>query len=758
MDKDPHQVVDDREGYLDYQQDQYIIDLEKSFLHHRDASLDFSDGKYLGLALSGGGIRSATFSLGVMQALAKRDILKQVDYLSTVSGGGYIGSSLTWFLHKQWQDEQGKKSSRFGLGPDDFPFGTRPNSTRTNEQGGSREKMSIMRHLRQNLNYLFPGDGIGPQSFFAVLLRGFAINFLFYGPFLILLLIALAHLSAWYAGLVQFQPSQGNASQLNMLESLFDLAVRLALLNVMVGLLYALVCFLARFFSTFHYQLRRGFQRVVGASWLLVAILLIIASLPVAYHGLLGELSGGEKLATGSGMTIGGILSALWAFVRSDSNKKPKIKIPLGLIVTISAIFLLYGILLLAFHAVYLVENSNTLTWLYLAPQKHPIVYGVLGFLLVTGYLININFITLHRYYRDRLMELFMPEPNQVAVDTPAHPARSANKTKLSEMCRYDKGAQGPYHIINANVMLPGSRITKFSGRGGDNFVLTPLYCGSSATGWRRTDQFLLNSLTLPSAMAVSGAAVNPHTAPDGEGPTRHPLLSSIMAFLNIRMGLWTENPKRRLKIKLQQPNLWIPALFDIFAPTRMNENSGYLQLSDGGHFENLAVYELIRREVDLILLCDGAADKDFKFKDFANLVEKVRLDFGAKIYIDLDPLIPQESDDWPYGLKKLARSGYQIGVIEYSSGKVGFLIYLKTTLTEGLPADLYVYKLTHNDYPDETTGDQFFDEKQFEAYRELGYQLGKRMLQTLPAQLEPLLQLHSERLQWVKLRLNLRS
>ncbi len=750
MNEFPQQSIEDREDYLDYKNDRYIIDFEKSYLRQRDETLDLGDSKYVGLALSGGGIRSASFSLGVMQALAKRDVLKQVDYLSTVSGGGYIGSSLTWFLHKQWQDEKGNLISRFGLGRRDFPFGTSPNSGSSGREEGSREKMSIMRHLRQNLNYLFPGDGIGVQSFFAVLIRGFSINFLFYGPLLILLLTALTHLAGWYGGFAGYNPAQGGVSRLNMLESLWHLAVGLALLNIVVGLLYALVCFVARFVPTFHYQFRRAYQRIVGGSWLIVGVLLVIASLPLVYHILPG------KFATGSGMTIGGILSALWAFIRTESYKKPKIKVPLGFIITVSAVLLIYGVLLLAFHAVYIsMDNAALSPWIF-APWKEPYVYVGVLVLFVLGYIINLNYITLHRYYRDRLMELFMPEPRQTAVDTPAHPARTANRTKLSDICRYDTGAKGPYHIINTNVMLPGSHITKFSGRGGDNFVLTPLYCGSNATGWRRTDQFLFNSLTLPSAMAVSGAAVNPHTAPGGEGPTRHPLLSAIMAFLNIRMGLWTENPKTRLKSRFQQPNLWAPALFDILFPTRMNENSDYLQLSDGGHFENLGVYELIRREVDLIILCDGAADEGFKFKDFGNLVEKVRLDFGAKIHIDLDPLIPQEGDKWPYGLEKLARSGHQIGVIEYSSGKFGFLVYIKTTLTEGLPADLYSYKLTHRSYPDESTGDQFFDEKQFEAYRELGYQLGKKMLNTLPSQLEPLLQHHAERLQWIWVRFNL--
>ena len=171
-----------------------------------------------------------------------------------------------------------------------------------------------------------------------------------------------------------------------------------------------------------------------------------------------------------------------------------------------------------------------------------------------------------------------------------------------------------------------------------------------------------------------------------------------------------------------------------------MNEKSKYVELSDGGHFENLAVYELIRREVDLIILCDGAADKDYKFKDFANLVEKVRLDFGARIDINLDPIIPKTGEDLSYGLEKIAEQGHAIGTIRYQTDKKGVLIYMKTTLMRHLPADIYGYKLTHEHFPDETTGDQFFDERQFEAYRELGYQVCVRMLDALPPDIEKLI------------------
>ena len=71
--------------------------------------------KLVGLALSGGGIRSATFNLGVLQALAKLKILRHVDYLSTVSGGGYIGGWLSAMIHRA---KHGIDEVEAGLDPD----------------------------------------------------------------------------------------------------------------------------------------------------------------------------------------------------------------------------------------------------------------------------------------------------------------------------------------------------------------------------------------------------------------------------------------------------------------------------------------------------------------------------------------------------------------------------------------------------------------------------------------------------------------
>src|SRR3954454_12098922 len=74
----------------------------------RDAGLPgVAPDQLMGLALSGGVIRSATFNLGVLQALAELELLEEFDYLSTVSGGGYIGSWLSAWVARA--DAQNRK-------------------------------------------------------------------------------------------------------------------------------------------------------------------------------------------------------------------------------------------------------------------------------------------------------------------------------------------------------------------------------------------------------------------------------------------------------------------------------------------------------------------------------------------------------------------------------------------------------------------------------------------------------------------------
>jgi hypothetical protein len=248
---------------------------------------------------------------------------------------------------------------------------------------------------------------------------------------------------------------------------------------------------------------------------------------------------------------------------------------------------------------------------------------------------------------------------------------------------------------------------------------------------------------------------VNPHAGGGGEGITRQPLLSVLMGLFNLRLGYWADNPNRhpvdqrpgsRVMRWLSHfhPNMLSPGLCESFARENLNEHEAQLLLTDGGHFENLGLYELVRRRLALILVCDATADADFKFTDLANAIEKVRTDFGALIDLrsdDLAALVPRRPADAPADTgMPTAQRGYLIAPITYAphsddeAPSQGLLIYLKATFFEQLSAELHGYRRAHADFPNQPTGDQFFDERQFEAYRELGYMACWRLLEDLSA------------------------
>ena len=152
-----------------------------------------------------------------------------------------------------------------------------------------------------------------------------------------------------------------------------------------------------------------------------------------------------------------------------------------------------------------------------------------------------------------------------------------------------------------------------------------------------------------------------------------------------------------------------------------MDEKKRYVHLSDGGHFENLGLYELVRRKCRYVLVSDASADPNWKFSDLFRVIQRVRADFGAEIELDIERLKPDPQTH-------LSQKVFVRGRITYEDKSRGKLIYLKTTMCAGLPAEVEGYKKRHAEFPDTTTLNQFFDEAQFEAYRELGYRIGKKI------------------------------
>ncbi len=456
--------------------------------------------KLVGLALSGGGIRSATFSLGVLQRLAAGGFLDRVDYLSTVSGGGYIGGALTWFANS---------GGRLGTGAQNFPHGV------VDPRRGLRgtETSGVLKHLRLHGKYLVPGRGITRTSLLAVILRGVLLNFLVWVPLatavLVLLLYAGGHMYGFMPGLEyvrglahRYGVDLGRACVGNGecgLEWLLWLAGLMGSVFLLLSAVYSLGTRMPSVKGM--YTLRRFFEKWIR--WVLGFGLgfLVVGLLPIMSHALIYAPSVLLGLA-------GGVVS----FLRSGASDKGRV--PLGLLAPAASVFLLYGLMLVCYELASLVVEPG--------PAAGPIpltglwVLGVSVLVSIgTGWCANLNYISIHRYYRDRLMEAFMPEPD---TDGTTAPAAAADKAQVGKMhC-----PQAPYHLVNTNVVLVDSDCARWRVRGGDSFVLSQRYCGSAATGWVRTSQYMQKDpITLATAVAISGASVNPNTGAGGAGPTQ---------------------------------------------------------------------------------------------------------------------------------------------------------------------------------------------------------------------------------------------
>ena len=545
---------DEWQSYIQERRRQYNTSLQ----HHGTAPLpdlgSNAPDDLTGIALSGGGVRSATFGLGVLQALARHDLLRRFDYLSTVSGGGYLGSSLTWLTSKTVTEADDSAplfpAEGFGLGPSreangplgvdysngdavaPFPYGT--NDPREEpEPDGSRAEGAMLRYLRQHGNYLTPGKGITLTSIIVVLLRGIILNLLVWVPIIAglmwLLIWASANLVPVSLGGLVSSISPPLRPDDPQSPKLFSFGVMLAVAAVLlVGCILAFVVYSLATYS-FHgsgrwldgtkYMWRRVFERWMRVPFWAIGVLLLLASVPFVVGSLHGWL-------LGSSFSVIGLTSGLLAFMRTMQRPKSRAErqaswaIPSSWIASIGAAFLLYGVLLVSYAFGWWAEEGSPI----LGASPFWLLLVAFGLAIVTGWAVDLNLITIYRFYRDRLMEAFLPDVEHALRNETAL-ARRADSAALSSMCDPAR-AVGPYHIINTNLVLTESDERTYRLRGGDSFILSPLYCGSNATGWQPTREFMNNELTLPTAMAISGAAANPWAGSAGAGVTRNSLVS----------------------------------------------------------------------------------------------------------------------------------------------------------------------------------------------------------------------------------------
>jgi len=217
----------------------------------------------------------------------------------------------------------------------------------------------------------------------------------------------------------------------------------------------------------------------------------------------------------------------------------------------------------------------------------------------------------------------------------------------------------------------------------------------------------------------VSGAAASPNM-----GYHTSPAVAGLLTAFNARLGRWCGNPASP-----DNPDIWKSVSPRYAARPILAEFSGsanlraeWINLTDGGHFENLGIYELIRRRCRLIVAIDAGCDKNHEFTDLANMIRKCWVDFGVNVqFEDMKPLQKDDGDTLAH---------FTVGEIRYGSAPsgrecpMGVIVYIKSSMTGDEWPDIRQYAASHEDFPHETTADQFFSEDQFEAYRHLGYKM----------------------------------
>jgi len=191
------------------------------------------------------------------------------------------------------------------------------------------------------------------------------------------------------------------------------------------------------------------------------------------------------------------------------------------------------------------------------------------------------------------------------------------------------------------------------------------------------------------------------------------------MTLFNARLGWWLANPGPKGKGKWHSdgPTISFTPIINE-ALGRTNDESAWVYLSDGGHFENLGVYEMILRRCKTIVVVDGSQDNSYTFEDLGNAVRKARVDLG--IPIEFASGMPM------YGPRDVRNRYCAIGNVQYScvdgaGVEDGTIIYIKASLNGSEPADVLHYASSDSEFPQQGTEQLWFDESQFESYRRLG-------------------------------------
>jgi len=805
----------------------------------------------IGIALSGGGIRSATFNLGILQALSSLRILPRIDYLSTVSGGGYIGSCLTSLLSRRHVEKDQRaavehrasirgdndayvidpatQAANFGTVPASFPF-----NAQSDEQPGlgAFNGRAQVRHLRTHGDFIIARR----QLFSRDMLRavGNVLGGLFYH--LLMFALFLVGAAAIYFAIVcamvgDIRERVVPFTFANYVATLVDWPGPAALggypvawafvVGVLVTLLSLLLTGIAlrrlpdRWFRVDGrsvedqreiVSLRAQFAgtaiTAAAVTWWHVAgasgrggLELVFLTLPLgvylggqaaalvlhavvamlttadrndrsrfaAVKGILNYLSAASflivllpwfiyllpemriDLPTGGGW-LASLLGTSLLARKGKAGAAPGAagwtRRILGLSASLRNTLLSVLVVLVLAGGVVLVSSGlvrlGDRLQVPLVSISMMTGLGALALFSVLGLLLDFNKLSLHYFYRDRLVETYLqtyaPAAGRENVG-PELPLRDDAEMPLTHIhgCRLDPSdgplpdcvTAAPLHLLVASLNLTASRDMTRRDRKSDHFVFSKLYCGSDTTGYVPTAWYRGGRTKLARAMTISGAA-----ASSAMGRGTFFAEAFALTLFNARLGQWMENPRYKGGAWARWNEglvFWPFYLFrEMLGSTDANRR--LIHLSDGGHTgDNLGIVPLLKRRCAVIVACDAEADPTYSFGSLTEALRQIYIDANIKVDLEVGPLRPDP---------KTGHSArhFAVGRIRYPKDaghaeEVGWLLVLKASLTGDELARIENYKQENGDFPQQSTADQFFDDSQFESYRELGYHVAKSSL-----------------------------
>ena len=787
----------------------------------------------VGLALSGGGIRSATYCLGMLQALAATKILRRVDFLSTVSGGGYAGG----FLGRLYTQ----------IAPLVFDKIGRIEATLANPRSAE------IWWLRRNANYLGGAGRSDLEANLAVLARNFVAVYFCIGTLFLGLLGGLRWLSDWIftsgpadwtIGGFTVSPwwrapalvlvlavlplavaywltprprTQRPYSAFAVLVWFVLLACAVAAIGIaqveILGLLAIAVLLVGWLWqdvvrwgeppgdpdlasATLH---RNRLTRTLGTFLLLFAGMVVF----VIVDSLARQAS---ILSVGPAMGAAALVSAPFLpFVRklaitmipdlvNPTTGRLGSKITVNVLAFTLATLLFFAVDVVA-HAVF--TSRQVGIWVVVAALVTSLALGrALNFL---------NLSSLQQHLTQKLVRTFLGASNDLRVHptgtTPPVPVHVSSQDDDVVFGKYHPEENGgPLHLINVCI---NQTVDHVSGRQLRQNKGLPMCVGPQGVSVGRqyhalwqppaadqndnvidvralpaapdphmfhvlarsdSDKATVEQLSLGRWLAISAAAFT-----TGAGRVSSLPLSLLLGLLNIRLGYWWDSgipPGKRPG--RYPPHIWrriksFPSALFAVQSTLLNEwrdsfegpSAKHWYLSDGGHFENSGVYELIRRRLPFMIAVDASRDERYALDDLAILMRQVRLDFNADLlWLDpstkiqeagrwaaLDASAPDAIPDWIKdlisnpetigGLQQIKRDSQTFAAlarISYADQpeKVSWLLFIKTSLVPRIAVDVRNYALSHPSFPNQSTFDQFFDDDQWESYRSLGETAGR--------------------------------